>query len=102
MVLNVELVIPALLMNVAAVKSTRTPSPCNTITRSGKAAPPWETKYTGPVRMVGSVGVTAFTTPMTDAAGHAPGFASNVAAGQAFCNVVNRDGSCLGRSTLTF
>ena len=44
----------------------------------------------------------AFAWPITDAAGHPAGLASNCAAVHAFCNVVRRDGSCLGRSTLTF
>ncbi len=49
MLFNVELVIPALLMNVAATTSTLTPSPCSTMMRLGNASPPWDTKYTGPV-----------------------------------------------------
>ena len=36
-----------------------------------------------------------------DAAGQAAGLASKTAAVHAFCNVVNLDGNCLGRSTLT-
>ena len=39
-VLNVVLVIPALLMNVAPTRSTRTPSPCRTIVSDGNASPP--------------------------------------------------------------
>ena len=44
----------------------------------------------------------ALACPTTDAAGQFAGFASNVAAVQAFCSVFSRDGSCLGSSTLTF
>ena len=88
-------------MNVDPVRSTRTPSPCSTTIKLGNASPPWETKYTGPVSPTGSSGVFARTIPMIDAAGQFAGFASNVAAVHAFCNVVKRDGSCFGRSTLT-
>ncbi len=96
------MVIPALLMNVAPVRSTRTPSPCSTMIRLGNASPPWETKYTGPFSWTGSTGVETLTTPITDAAGQLAGFASNTAAVHAFCSVVSREGSCLGSSTLTF
>jgi hypothetical protein len=47
-------------------------------------------------------GVVAFAVPIRDAAEQAAGFALNVLSGHAFCNVVNLDGSCFGRSTLTF
>src|SRR6202167_1926833 len=100
-VLNVLEVIPALLMNVVPVRSTLTPSPCNTTIRDGNASPPWETKYTGPSNPIGNSGVVAFAIPTIDAAGHPAALASNCAAVHAFCNVVNRDGNCLGRSTLT-
>ena len=40
--------------------------------------------------------------PMNEADGQPAGLASNCAAVQAFCSVVNRDGSCIGSSTLTF
>ena len=40
-----------------------------------------------------------FARPTTDAAGQPAGLASNCAAVHAFCNVVNLEGSCLGRST---
>src|SRR5271154_1620923 len=42
-----------------------------------------------------------FACPITDGVGHPAGFASNCAAVHAFCNVVSREGSCLGSSTLT-
>ena len=100
-VLNVELVIPALLMNVFPVSTIVTPSPWSTISRSGNASPPWLTKYAGPSRGTGRIGVIALAVPITDAAGHPAGLALNCAAVHAFCNVVNREGSCLGRSTLT-
>ena len=101
MLLNVELVMPALLMKVEATRSTRTPSPCSTTSKAGNASPPWETKYTGPLSGTGNTGESTLTMPITDAAGQFDGFASNVAATHAFCSVVNREGSCLGRSTLT-
>ncbi len=47
------------------------------------------------------IGVTAFAVPTRDAAGHAAGFALNTLSRHAFCNVVNREGSCLGRLTFT-
>src|SRR5271167_55442 len=56
-VLNVVLVIPALLMNVAPTMSTVTPSPCNMIVRLGNASPPCDTKITGPCNGTGSSGV---------------------------------------------
>ena len=43
----------------------------------------------------------AFACPMFDAAGQPAGFVLNCAAVHAFCSVVRREGSCLGRSTLT-
>ena len=43
----------------------------------------------------------AFACPMSDAAGHPAGLVLNCAAVHAFCSVVSREGSCLGRSTLT-
>ena len=70
--------------------------------RSGNCSPPWETKYAGPLSGTGITGVIAFACPTIDAGGHAAGLALNVAAGHAFCSVVSREGSCLGRSTLTF
>ena len=45
--------------------------------------------------------MVAVACPTIEAAGQLAGFASNVAAKHAFCRVVRRDGSCLGRSTLT-
>ena len=43
----------------------------------------------------------ALAVPINDGAGHPAGFELNCAAVHAFCNVVNREGSCFGRSTLT-
>jgi len=45
--------------------------------------------------------VIALAEATIDAAGQAAGLASKTAEVQAFCNVVNLDGSCFGRSTLT-
>ena len=100
-VLNVVEVIPVLLMNVVPTRITFTPYPCRTTSRLGNASPPWLTKYTGPASGSGMFGTTALALPITDGPGHAAGFASNCAFVQAFCSVVNRDGSCFGSSTLT-
>ena len=62
---------------------------------------PCETKYAAPVSGTGSTGVRAVACPTTEAAGQPAGFASNWEDVQAFCSVVNRDGSYLGSSTLT-
>src|SRR5258708_25497179 len=70
--------------------------------REGKASPPWETKYAGPLKGTGRIGVLALAYPTIDAAGQFAGFASNVAARHPFCSVARREGSCLGSSTLTF
>ena len=43
----------------------------------------------------------ALACPMIDAGGHPAGLVLNCAAVHAFCSVVRREGSCLGRSTLT-
>jgi hypothetical protein len=102
MFVKVELVIPLLEMKVLPTRSTLTPSPWSTATRFGNASPPCETKYTGPRSFTGSIGVTACTAPMTDAVGHAAGFAPKTLSGQAFCRVVSREGRRLGSSTLTF
>ena len=64
--------------------------------RLGNASPPWETKYAGPSRGTGTIGVIALAYPTTDVAGQLAGFASNVLATHAFCNVFSREGSCLG------
>src|ERR1022692_5234874 len=47
------------------------------------------------------IGVITFACPTRESVGHAAGSAWNAAAGHAFCSVVRREGSCLGRSTLT-
>src|ERR1022692_4605374 len=47
------------------------------------------------------IGVITFACQTRESVGHAAGLAWNVAAGHAFCSVVRREGSCLGRSTLT-
>ena len=67
---------------------------------SGNFAPPWLTKYAGPVKGTGTMGDTAVADPILESWGHAAGFWLNVLSGQAFCRVVNRDGSCLGKLTL--
>ena len=51
--------------------------------------------------MTGNTGVSAKTVPTLESAGQLAGFASNTWEVHAFCRVVNRDGSCLGKSTFT-
>src|SRR4029077_17076884 len=70
--LNVEVVIPFLML-VFPSKYSVIPSPCRTITRSGNATPPWDTRYAGPVSGLLSTGVCAVAIPTADAAGHAAG-----------------------------
>ena len=43
----------------------------------------------------------ALAVPTSDSAGQPAGLALNCASVHAFCSVVKREGSCLGRSTLT-
>jgi hypothetical protein len=47
------------------------------------------------------IGVLADAVPILDWAGHAAGLVSKVLSTHAFCNVLNREGNCLGRLTLT-
>ena len=72
------------------------------MTSSGNFAPPCDTKYAGPVSGTGRIGVVALACPIREAVEQAAGLALNVLAGHAFCSVDRREGSCLGRSTLTF
>src|SRR4030081_3054257 len=90
-----ELVMP-FLMSVLPTRITRTPLPSRTMSRSGKAAPPCETRNAGPVRGVGSVGVTALAVPTLDSLEQPSAFAAKVASGQAFWMVVSREGSAIG------
>ena len=77
-------------------------SPCSTISTSGKAALPWLTKIAGPVSGTGRTAACGpLACPTADAGGQAGGVRFEDLARHAFCNVVNLDGSCLGRSTLT-
>ena len=69
---------------------------------SGYFAPPWETKYAGPVRGPSSTGVLTVASPTLEATGQLLGFSANTFSVHAFCSVFNGDGSCLGRLTLTF
>src|SRR5664279_3402361 len=88
-------------MSVCPSRTSLTPSPCSTISRSGNAAPPWLTRYAGPVSGLARIGVLAVAVPTSDSFGQDAGFASKTAARHAFCSVVRRDGSCLGSETLT-
>src|ERR1700730_16957770 len=97
---KVLLVMP-LAMWTLPVRSTRTPSPCRISTTSGKAAPPCETRYTGPLSVPGSTGVLDLAIPISEPAGQVAGLASKVAAGQACWMVVSRAGSCWGSVTAT-
>src|SRR5579859_4612990 len=96
---NVVFVIP-FLMSVLPTRMMRTPLPSSTMSRSGNASPPWETKYAGPLIGVGSTGVIAVAVPTCDSGEQLNGFASNVFARHAFWSVVKREGSAFG-STVT-
>src|SRR6202035_966603 len=72
------------LMSVLPSRITRTPLPSSTRSRSGNAAPPWETRIAGPFIFAGSVGVLARTPPTNEPPGQLNGLALNVASGQAF------------------
>src|SRR6476646_999499 len=54
-----------------------------------------------PLSFTFNVGVFARTPPTNDPDGQVFGFAAKVASGHAFCSVVRRDGSCVGRLTST-
>ena len=60
------------------------PSPCSTNSTSGNAAPPWETRYAGPVSGLLSTGVWIVACPITDPSGHDAGLASNARFGARF------------------
>src|SRR5207302_3176278 len=94
-VLKLVVVIP-FLMSVLPTRITRTPLPSSTRSRSGKAAPPCETRTAGPVIGVGSTGVTAVAVPTVDSGEQPSGLAANVASRHAFCSVVRREGSAFG------
>src|SRR5580658_10098893 len=89
-------------MSILPVRSTVTPSPCRMATTLGNAAPPWDTKYTGPVRAVARIGVVAVAVPKLESAGHDAGFAANAVSVHAFWIVgMRRAGSSLGSVTAT-
>jgi hypothetical protein len=77
-VLNVLLVMPFFMFTLPT-RSSVIPSPWKTITTSGNAAPPWETKYAGPLNGFARTGVVAIAVPMFEPAGHDAGFAANTA-----------------------
>ena len=62
---------------------------------------PWLTKIAGPDNVPGRIGVCTTAKPIFDADGQFAGFRLNCASVQAFCSVVNLDGSAFGSSTLT-
>src|ERR1700680_3144811 len=97
---NVELVMLCL-MSMLPTTSSVTPPPWRTTTTSGTAAPPCETRYTGPDTGFARTGVVAVAVPMFEPAGHDAGFTANAAAVHACWIVVNRAGSCLGNVTAT-
>ncbi len=101
-VLNVLIVIPALLMNVAAGQvDPHTVALQHDDQARERFAAVGDEVHRARQSPTGSSGVFALTIPTIDAAGQPAGFASNCAAVHAFCSVVSREGSCLGRSTLT-
>src|SRR2546426_5435259 len=93
-------VIPRL-MSVLPTRITRTPLPSSSRSRSGKAAPPWETRYAGPLSVPGRTGVVAVAVPTLAPAGQLKGFDAYVASGQACCSVVSREGSWTGSCVTT-
>ena len=64
---NFVVVMP-FLMSVLPTRITRTPLASSTRSRSGNAAPPWETRIAGPCSLPGSVGVFALAPPTIRAA----------------------------------
>src|SRR6478609_4269341 len=100
MAAKLEVVMP-LAMFVLPTRITVTPSPLSTRSRSGKAAPPCDTKTAGPVSLSGSTGVLTVTLPTNDVDGQASGFASNTDARQALASVLKREGRCFGNDTNT-
>ena len=70
-----------------------------TMISSGNFAPPCETKYAGPFKCTGNTGVLTVASRSSTFTGHARRVRLEHLSGHAFCNVVNGDGSCFGRST---
>jgi hypothetical protein len=98
---NVELVTPPLIF-VLPTKMKRTPwSPSNTMSKSGNAAPPCETRYAVPVNASGSTGVCTLALPTIAAWQLAAASAAKAASPHAFCNVLKRATNCLGNVTDT-
>src|ERR1700733_4003259 len=89
------------LMSVLPARSIVTFSPCSTSTSWGNAAPPWETKYAGPVRGTFRIEVCTVAVATSDAAGHPAGLVLNCASVHALRSVVRREGSWLGSCTST-
>src|SRR5271166_538900 len=83
-------------MSVWPSRISFTPSPCRMISVSGNAAPPWETKYTGPDSGSGSSGVCAVAVAISDSFGQPAGLELNCASGHAFWSVVSLEGRTLG------
>ena len=66
----------------------------------GRAWWPCVTKYTGPAKRPGKIGVRALAIPTTDPGGHEAGFASKVLCKQAPWSVVSLVDNCLGKAIL--
>ena len=72
---NVEVVTPCLIA-VLPTRITRTPLPSSSRSRSGNAAPPWETRYAGPVSLPGRTGVVTVALPTFELPGQLYGLAA--------------------------
>src|SRR5580658_305011 len=97
-----ELEVIPLLILTFPVRLTVTPSPCKIATTSGNAAPPCETRYTGPDKGFANTGVLAVAVPICEPTGQPAGLAANCASVHACWIVDNRAGNCLGNVTSTF
>ena len=95
------LVIPVLLMNVVADQVHRHAVALEHDDQARERFPAVGDEVRRTLNGTGSTGVIAVACPTTEAAGQFAGFASNTAAGHAFCSVVSREGRRLGSSTLT-
>src|SRR5437879_288142 len=73
-VANVVVVMPPLI-SVLPTRIVRTPEPSNSTSRSGNAAPPWDTRIAGPLSWPGSTGVVAVARPTVAPAGQREGSA---------------------------
>ena len=100
--LNVLLVMPALLMNVSIRPVDRDAIALQDDDQVGELFPTMRNEIRRTFQRDRDQRCDRLCEPDPRSAGQPAGFALNCAAVHAFCNVVNLDGSCFGRSTLTF